>query len=201
MDSIVLKSMAKWPNVPDVFGWLSLDRRGNWLIKDQRISNPLATGFIDRNYQADERGRWFFQNGPQRVFVCLAYTPFVLRTCQIQRDRCLETHTGVQLESVSGAWIDEEGTLILRWSGGNVGSLCDRDLAEVTTWFTNTAGRPASDDAVARAIETRVAHGSTGIWLSYRSHRVPVGRVLAEQVPGKFGFDPSPQPAPGQPDC
>ena len=201
MDSIVLRAMAKWPNVPDVFGWLSLDRRGNWLIKDQRISNPLATGFIDRNYQADERGRWFFQNGPQRVFVGLAYAPFVLRTCDNQRDRCLQTHTGMRLESVSGAWIDEEGTLILRWSGSNVGSLCDRDLAEVTTWFADSAGRPASDDAVARAIETRAAHGSTGIWLSYRSHHVPVGRVLAEQVPGKFGFDPSPQPAPGQPDC
>ena len=201
MDSIVLKAMAKWPNVPDVFGWLSLDKRGNWLIKDQRISNSLASDFISRNYQADELGRWYFQNGPQRVFVKLAYAPFVLRTCDNQREHCLQTHTGVRLDSVSGVWIDEEGTLLLRWSGNNVGSLCDRDLAEVTTWFTDTAGRPPSDDAVARAVETRAAHGSTGIWFSYRECRVPVGRVLADQVPGKFGFDPSPQPAPGQPDC
>ena len=27
MDDAVLRSMAKWPNVPDVYGWLSLDRR------------------------------------------------------------------------------------------------------------------------------------------------------------------------------
>lgn len=201
MDSIVLKSMAKWPNVPDVFGWLSLDRRGNWLIKEQRISNPVVTEFIGRNYQADERGRWYFQNGPQRVFVRLAYAPFVLRTCEEQHDACLQTHTGENLESISGAWIDEEGTLIVRWSGNNLGSLCDRDLAEVTTWFTDTAGRAASDDAIARAIETRAAHGSTGIWLSYRTQRLPVGKVMAEQVPDKFGFDPSPQPSAGQPDC
>jgi hypothetical protein len=202
MDSIVLKSMAKWPNVPDVYGWLVLDRRGNWLIKDQRISNPLVTEFIGRNYQADERGRWFFQNGPQRVFVGLAYTPFVLRTCaNNQQVHCLETHTGVRLDTISGAWIDDEATLVLRWSGGNVGSVSDRDLAEVTAWFTDAAGRPANDDAVARAIETHALHGSTGIWLDYGAHRVPVGRVTASQLPGKFGFDPSPRPAPGQPDC
>jgi hypothetical protein len=129
MDSIVLKSMAKWPNVPDVFGWLSLDRRGNWLIKDQRISNPLVAEFIGRNYQADDRGRWYFQNGPQRVFVSLGYAPYVLRTCEHQHERCLQTHTGARLESINGAWIDNEGTLILRWSASNVGSLSDRDLA------------------------------------------------------------------------
>lgn len=201
MDSIVLKSMAKWPNVPDVFGWLSLDRRGNWLIKDQRISNPLVAEFIGRNYQADEQGRWYFQNGPQRVFVTLAYTPFVLRTCENQHERCLQTHTGARLELINGAWIDNEGTLILRWSANHVGALSDRDLAQVTTWFTDNAGRPASDESVAQAIEARAAHGGTGIWLSYRSHRLPVGKVLARQVPGKFGFNPSPQPAPGQPDC
>ncbi len=201
MDNIVLKAMAKWPNVPDVFGWLGLDRRGNWLIKDQRIGNPQVIEFIGRNYQVDERGRWFFQNGPQRVFVTLAYAPFVLRTCEHQATSCLETHTGTMLESVTGAWIDEEGTLIVRWSSGEVGTVSDRDLTEVMTWFTDAAGRPASDDTVARAIESRAAHGSTGIWLSYRSRRLPLGRVTIEQVPGKFGFDRSPRPAPGQPDC
>ena len=201
MDSIVLKSMAKWPNVPDVFGWLGLDRRGNWLIKDQRIGNASVIEFIGRNYHFDQQGRWFFQNGPQRVFVTLAYAPFVIRTCQNHESDCLETHTGVILDTLTGAWIDEEGTMILRWSSDGVGSVSDRDLAEVMAWFTDAAGRPASDDAVARAIESRAAHGSTGIWLNYRSRRVPVGRVVAEQVPSKFGFDRSPQPAPGQPDC
>lgn len=201
MDEIVLKSMAKWPNVPDVYGWLGLDQRGNWLIKDQRIGNALVTEFIDRNYHVDERGRWFFQNGPQRVFVKLAYAPFVLRTCEDQQAACLQTHTGVMLEGITGAWIDEDGTLVLRWSNGEVGSVSDRDLAEVTTWFTNASGHPAGDDFVAKVIESRAAHGSTGIWLSYRSSRVPVGRVNSEQLPSKFGFDRSPEPAPGQPDC
>ena len=78
MDEIVARSMARWPNVPAVYGWLQLDRRGNWRIKGERIANAALREFIARNYQADERGCWYFQNGPQRVFVELAYTPLVV---------------------------------------------------------------------------------------------------------------------------
>jgi hypothetical protein len=79
MDDIVKQAIAKWPNVPAVFGWLGLDRRGEWLIKGERISNPMVAACINRNYEHDAAGRWFFQNGPQRVFVALDYTPLVYR--------------------------------------------------------------------------------------------------------------------------
>ena len=42
MDEIVLRSMLKWPNVPSVYGWLRLDRRGQWLIRMPSV--PLAPG-------------------------------------------------------------------------------------------------------------------------------------------------------------
>src|SRR4051812_48078794 len=77
--------MQKWPDVPRVYGWLSLDRRGQWCIKSaaagrfERIGNRAVTEFIGRNYDRDEAGRWFFQNGPQRVFVTLQYTPWIYR--------------------------------------------------------------------------------------------------------------------------
>jgi len=76
MDEIVSRSMLKWPDVPAVYGWLSLDRRGNWMIKTvagrfERIANAAVREFIGRNYAADAEGRWYFQNGPQRVFVAL----------------------------------------------------------------------------------------------------------------------------------
>ena len=51
-------------------------------LADQRASGSAIRAlreFISRNYQADARGRWYFQNGPQRVFVSLAYTPLVIR--------------------------------------------------------------------------------------------------------------------------
>jgi hypothetical protein len=122
MDEAVARSMAKWPNVPAVYGWLSLDRRGNWLIKGERIANPALRDFIGRNYESDARGRWFFQNGPQRVFVSLAYTPFVVH------------HEGDRLVDQCGAgvtaretFLDDEGSVLILGERG-IALLDDRDL-------------------------------------------------------------------------
>jgi hypothetical protein len=89
MDEIVRQAMAKWPNVPHCYGWLALDRRGQWCMRDEAAQAAGAPGdpirhaaliaFIARNYACDEGGRWYFQNGPQRVYVALAYAPFVVR--------------------------------------------------------------------------------------------------------------------------
>ena len=62
MDDTVRRALQKWPNVPNVFGWLRLDRRGNWLLKVQldqfeRISNSAVVAFIGRNYEQDEAGQ------------------------------------------------------------------------------------------------------------------------------------------------
>jgi hypothetical protein len=35
--------------------------------------------FIERNYASDATGHWYFQNGPQRVFVELESTPRIWR--------------------------------------------------------------------------------------------------------------------------
>ncbi len=64
MDPQVLAGLAKWPEVPAVYGWLALDRRGNWLLRETaagkfgRIGNAALRDFISRNYAADARGRW-----------------------------------------------------------------------------------------------------------------------------------------------
>ena len=199
MDPSVLNAIKKWPDVPDVFGWLSLDLRGNWLLKGDVIANPGICEFIGRNYAADEHGRWFFQNGPQRVFVSLAYAPFVLQTTG-DDDPYLTTQTGLRLDRISGAWIDEAGMMILRWRAG-LGSVCDRDLSQVADWLTNAEGVPVADETLIKLLESPATHGSAGFWLNYRTQKLPVGRVLSRLVPQKFAFDRSPQPAPGQPDC
>jgi len=123
MDDIVLRSMAKWPDVPDVYGWLSLDRRGNWLIRNEKIANPALREFISRNYQADARGCWYFQNGPQRVFVALAYTPLVVRT----EGEVLVDHCGRPFQPRQ-TYLDDEGSVLMLGPDG-AGLLDDRDLA------------------------------------------------------------------------
>jgi hypothetical protein len=138
MDEIVLRSLAKWPNVPDVYGWLSLDRRGNWLIKGERIGNSALKDFISRNYQADERGCWYFQNGPQRVFVLLAYTPLVVHfDGDTLRDHCGRAFSRKE------EFLDEEGSVLISGEPG-VALLDDRDLERY-------AGHPERLARVAKA--------------------------------------------------
>jgi hypothetical protein len=123
MDDVVLRSLAKWPNVPDVYGWLSLDRRGNWLLRNEKIGNLALREFIARNYQPDARGCWYFQNGPQRVFVALAYTPLVLHfEGEALFDHCRRPFRCAQ------AFLDEEGSVLMQGKSG-LGLLDDRDLA------------------------------------------------------------------------
>jgi hypothetical protein len=122
MDEVVARSLARWPNVPAVYGWLSLDRRGNWRIKGEKIGNPALRDFIGRNYEADALGRWFFQNGPQRVYVQLAYTPLVVHyDGDAVVDQCGRPF------ATEDAFLDEEGSVLLAGSG-RIALLDDRDL-------------------------------------------------------------------------
>jgi hypothetical protein len=194
-----MRAMGKWPDVPHVFGWLRLDRRGDWLIKGEHIVNSGVKGFIGRNYGADERGRWFFQNGPQRVFVTLDYTPFVVRTAG-DTSLSLETHIDQPIGKLSGAWIDETGSLLLRW-GGELGVVDDRDLPRVLHLFTDLHGNAINDGLLVRAFEQGSRRHATGIYINYSDIRVPIGRIQAGEVAQKFGFDPAPRPAEGEPDC
>ena len=122
MDDAVVRSLVKWPSVPAVYGWLELDRRGNWRIKGERIGNAALREFIARNYAADAEGRWYFQNGPQRVYVTLAYTPFILH---YEGERLFD-HCGTPAEALE-TWLDDEGSVLIRTSQG-IGLLDDRDL-------------------------------------------------------------------------
>jgi len=124
MDEIVIKALNKWPNVPYCYGWLGLDERGDWYMRDDqtqaqgefpehkgsRLNHQKLIDFISRNYQADEKGQWYFQNGPQRVYVELACTPWIWRVHPHAEGFELWTHTGL-LGSPQAAFEDEGGLL------------------------------------------------------------------------------------------
>ena len=110
MDEIVKSAMAKWPNVPAVYGWLELTSRGEWKIKGEPIGNEAICEFIGRNYTNDGCGNWFFQNGPQRVYVSLTATPIIYRLDEFGR---LQTHTGAMPHDLRAAYADANGRLFL----------------------------------------------------------------------------------------
>src|ERR1700689_811387 len=127
MDEIVEAAMRKWPNIPDVYGWLALDRRGRWLLRGERIANAALNAFIARNYACDARGCWFFQNGPQRVFAALHAPPFIF---SLQRGDGLivaTAHTGVAAKRIDAVMLEAAGSLILATDLGP-GLVQDRDL-------------------------------------------------------------------------
>jgi Protein of unknown function (DUF2946) len=197
MDEVVIRAMQKWPNVPDVFGWLRLDRRGNWLVKISgeqngepvfdRIANAAVIEFIGRNYQADGEGRWFFQNGPQRVFVRLEYTPFVYR---VSGDgRSFETHTARAVSKLNRAWIDDCGMLVLETELGP-GVVVDRDLPRLLEKIVVMDAGPAGDEA----IESAAAGEGPALALAFGKWRVRLGSINAGELPRRFRFDPDPRP-------
>ncbi len=197
MDDIVLRAMQKWPNVPRVFGWLQLDRRGEWLIKNRsgqfdRIANPAFSSFIGRNYAHDEEGRWFFQNGPQRVFVGLHYTPWVYRLDD--RGEGMVAHTGRPVTRLRELFLDEEGALLAVDEMG-VGVILDRDLGAVLERLQqeNSAVREE------HLLETASRGESVDVVLF--GARVPFSGGRSDEVASKFRFVTRPAPPEGEPDC
>ena len=149
MDDIVKAALKKWPNVPHCFDWLALDARGDWYMRDDRIQGagrfPQVKGsridhdqlkaFIHRNYDHDEAGCWFFQNGPQRVYVELEAAPWVWRLGAADAGAPgIESHTG-RAARYEAALLDEAGRLFLA---------CDIGLGIV-----HTLDMEAASDAVA----------------------------------------------------
>jgi len=201
MDDAVLRSMAKWPNVPDVYGWLSLDRRGNWLIKGERIPNPLVTEFIGRNYARDARGCWYFQNGPQRVFVNLDYAPFVYRIVSPDgAPLALESHNGKAVSAVSGAWMDESGALLLETDLG-AGSVHDRDLERLLPHLIDANGNPLPEAVLHELVEQAELGKTVPLRLKFREASVRIEPISSREAAARFGFVAQPEPPAGEEVC
>ena len=138
MDAIVKAALAKWPKVPHCWGWLALDARGQWFMRDDRIQAagpfPAVKGsridhekllaFIHRNYECDAEGCWFFQNGPQRVYVELEVTPWIWR---VDEHGALSAHTGAEAGAARKVMLDEKGRLFVATDLG-VGIVHTQDM-------------------------------------------------------------------------
>ncbi|WP_151636605.1 DUF2946 family protein [Noviherbaspirillum aerium] len=200
MDDIVKQAMAKWPNVPHCYGWLGLDARGVWRMRDERaqalklpgdkIANAALLGFINRNYAHDEHGRWYFQNGPQRVYVNLEATPYIVRT---DPEQGLVTHTGEAWPALDAAWLTDSGLLVFQ-AGGKTGMIDDRDMAQCLPQL-QVDGAPADDDTLLAWLGSRE---EGRLFFAYRGRSLPVSFIERAQLAGKFGFVAEPQPQDGE---
>lgn len=190
MDASVLAAMAKWPNVPAVFGWLSLTARGEWRIKGEPIENAAIRAFIGRNYAQDERGRWFFQNGPQRVFVALDAAPWVYR---VQATGVVATHTGLAPAQCRAAVLLEDGRLALDTELG-AGVIDDRDTAWFLRCITDAAETPLTERGIERWLDGRDEAFVPSRLLGLAGDRLRFERLPVDGLERRFRFvrDPAP---------
>jgi len=203
MDDIVKQAMAKWPNVPHVYGWLSLDRRGVWRIKGDAVTNEVIAGFISRNYARDDDGRWFFQNGPQRVFATLDYTPFVYRivwSADLSAPLQIQSHTGTAVTHVESAWIDDTGVLLLVTESG-VGMLDDRNLELLPPSLRDAQGNPLDEETITARMEVLQGGNDADLCLNHAGRRIPFHAIASAGVAAKFGFVPKPLQPAGEEPC
>ncbi len=197
MDTIVEKALAKWPNVPHCHGWLALDARGNWRMRDQhaqdrnlpgdRIVQPALIGFIRRNYTHDENGCWYFQNGPQRVYVDLEAAPYIAHTDPAAG---LMLQTGEPFHDIDAGWMTELGRLFLQGKD-IVAMLDDRDMAQCLP-LLSIDHLAVTDDQLTAWLDNAGA-GET-LALKWRGKNIPVGFLAEDAIEGKFGFTRKPRP-------
>lgn len=191
MEPWALNAMQRWPNVPALFGWLSLDRRGRWLIKDEVISRPQIIDTINANYGVDDYGRWYFQNGPQRGFMQLAYAPLIAR----REGNDLVTHTQQRVEQLKQVYLDEEGSLLLITEHGPAG-LLDTDLDwALERLYQQSNPVQAENLAAALALPSgRI----TELHFDWQQQRLPITRLDSAAQPQLLKFERNPQPRPDE---
>jgi hypothetical protein len=197
MDDIVKQAIAKWPDVPACHGWLALDARGHWRMRDERtqsmnlagdkIAHVALLAFIARNYGVDASGCWFFQNGPQRVYVNLEATPYI---CRSDAQQGFVLHTGLPMPQVDAVFFSDAGALILcSGADGIVAQLDDRDVAQVLGQI-EIDGQAAGDDALLAWL----SDGSGALGLRVDGRLVAVQAIKTDDVARHFGFVRAPKP-------
>ncbi|WP_313387495.1 DUF2946 family protein [Achromobacter aegrifaciens] len=195
MDQSVKDALARWPDVPAVYGWLSLDARGRWRLHPQgqsaeggpgeSITNTQILEFINRNYEHDEAGRWFFQNGPQRVFLRLDAAPYVLRLSDDSRR--LLTHTNVAVDSVDTWKLDDAGQLYAMTPLG-AGIVLDRDLQPLLEKMATADGAPLLD-----ALADLAPGGAVQAVLPGTYAAAPLALIAHKDVARELGFEANPR--------
>ncbi len=205
MDQSVIDALQRWPNVPAVYGWLSLSARGDWRLhplgdaqrgeSGEGISNPQIIGFMGRNYASEPDGKWYFQNGPQRVYVRLDAAPYVAHVEPTGAK--LVTHNGLSIGQVLEWRTDEMGQLYAQTNLGGA-RIDDRDLIDLAEILQTPQGLSLLEvlelSQQPAGIATPSLFDPTGHYPAL-SQPVPCRSVLNKDIPQQLGFIKNPHSA------
>jgi Protein of unknown function (DUF2946) len=206
MDDQVLRSLMKWPNVPDCYGWLALDRRGQWRMRDefaqqnhlpgQVIKHAALNECIARNYACDEFGRYFFQNGPQRVFISLDFTPWIVRITPGELGSNLINQCNLTMEPTA-ALSDEKGNIYIV---GNVDQMIYSATTDQISQFTKIDSQTIAllhdhdldhFSELAKLREEACSFGGSWVW---QGKQLPLDPIHSDELTPRFKFITNPLP-------
>ena len=157
-------------------------------LPGQVITHTALNEFISRNYACDSLGRYFFQNGPQRVFVTLDATPWVARITPSENGLEMLTQCKNPIQA-SGALSDEGGNIYIL---GKVKQLTDRDknAAQFSTEDCQTVALLHDHDLdhfseLAKLREEACSFGGSWNW---QGKQLPLDPIHSEELATRFQF-------------
>lgn len=207
MDDIVKQALARWPNVPHCTGWLLLDARGHWRLRDEAdqaqgapgtpIRHEALIGFINRNYEHDAQGQWFFQNGPQRVYVELEYTPWVVRLASADDGALTLTDQTGQPFEPAAVYVDEHGSVLFAQAGEAASDTANgtADAAAAANAHASVALLHDHDLDCFSEHATLDEDGERGTFHWRAGTALPLQSIARADVPARFAFVRSPEQA------
>ena len=157
-------------------------------LPGQVITHRTLNEFISRNYACDSLGRYFFQNGPQRVFITLDATPWIARITPSENGLKLLTQCNNTIEA-SGALSDENGNVYIVgkvsqpiYQQENKGSFAKEDCQTVALLHDHDLDHFSQ---LAKLYEEACSFGGSWEW---QEKRLPLDPIHSEELAVRFHF-------------
>jgi hypothetical protein len=157
-------------------------------LPGQVIVHTALNEFISKNYACDSLGRYFFQNGPQRVFVTLDATPWIARIIPSENGLELLTQCKSPIEA-SGALSDESGNIYIL---GKVKQLTyqEKSTEQFSTKDCQTIALLHDHDLdhfsqLATLHEEACSFGGSWTW---QGKKLPLDPIHSEELATRFQF-------------
>ena len=157
-------------------------------LPGQVITHRALNEFISRNYACDSLGRYFFQNGPQRVFITLDVTPWIARITPSENGLELLSQCNSLIEA-SGALSDEKGNIYIL---GKVNQLTDEEKNKEQFFNQDCQTVALLHDhdldhfsRLAKLHEEACSFGGSWEW---QGKQLPLDPVHSEELAARFQF-------------
>jgi hypothetical protein len=190
MDRHLQSALANWPKEPRAYDWLALDARGRWRLQGEPVRHEGWNRLIGANYQSAECGCWYYLHGEQKIFVSLAYTPWVYTF----KGRIIYDQRGQEAFELKKVWLDENGVVVLETERGP-GTLSDENLEYFIDHICDADGKRLSEEIIERQLQQAETFPAGKVIFHFLWHEqiCKVHKVDSDHLPSMTYFKKDPK--------